>query len=60
MGDPDEGVLYGGGYDGVDIDGIAILSQAHRVVTAHWVSRPLMSITLIDGSTYNMQPIRFP
>ena len=58
--DPNGDALDGGGLDGADTGGLAILSQVRKVVTTHWVSGPLMFITLIDGSTCDMQPIRLP
>ena len=58
--DSDGDALDGGGLDGADMGGPAILSRVRRVAIAHWVSGPLMLITLIDGSTCDMQPIRLP
>lgn len=58
-GDLDEGAIDGGGHDGVDINRLAISSQAHQVVTTHCKYGPLMFIKLIDRPTCDMKPIRF-
>ena len=58
--DPDEGALDGGGLDGANTGGPTILSQVWQVATTHWVYGSFIFITLIDGSTCDMQPIRFP
>ena len=50
----------GGGLDGAKLGGPAILRRVQRVATAHWVSGPLMFMMLMDGSTCDMQSIRFP
>ena len=57
-GDSDGDSLDGGGLDGADTGGPAILSRVQRVVTTHWVSGPLMFITLIEGSACDMHLIR--
>ena len=33
--DPNEGSLDGDGFDGVDINGLAMLSQSHQLITTH-------------------------
>ena len=58
--DSDGDALSGGGLDGAQIGGPTILSRVRRVATAHWVSGPLMLMTLMDGSTHDMQLIRIP
>ena len=49
-----------GGQICVDIGGPAILSHIQWVATTQWVSGPSTFMTLIDGSTWDMQPIRLP
>lgn len=56
----DGGGCASGGLTYEDIDGETILSWVRWVVTAHWVSRPLMFMTLIDGSTCDIQLMRLP
>ena len=56
----DRGGFADGGLICVDTGGPAILSHVWWVATAHWVSGPLTFMTLVDGSTCDMQPIRLP
>ena len=58
--DTDGDALDGGGLDGANTGGPTILSRVWQVATTHWVFGTLMFITLIVGSTCDMQLIRLP